>query len=268
MTSVAQRGANEFVARVRLPAPPEAKVLTRDGTPAALAPTGPTLQSALDATKNQAAIVGSDVVSFVNGVTPERREAIVNSTLLAQLAATQKVGQDDTDQWYQAYFDVLGNIGWAIQDKGFEQYHQHGGTFETHKAILAVAGTLLGAAPAALAVIKTTLEALESMTQDDPWITLFNRESETSKAARFQIGLAEQAAQDQFLVTLMAFILSAKQTVTQVLFFKASKSDVSLQHRSSKITIDTPVLDGVRDVLRQKLVAHSLSYIKLLPDLP
>ena len=41
--------------------------------------------------KDQAAVVGSDIVSFVKGVTPERREDIVNCSLLAQLAAKKQV---------------------------------------------------------------------------------------------------------------------------------------------------------------------------------
>jgi hypothetical protein len=40
------------------------------------------------------------VVSFVKGVTPKRREAIINSSLLAQLAAKKKV-QHDGARWRQ-----------------------------------------------------------------------------------------------------------------------------------------------------------------------
>ena len=39
-----------------------------------------------DQLKNQAAVVGSEVVSFVMGITAERRQDVVNATLLAQSA--------------------------------------------------------------------------------------------------------------------------------------------------------------------------------------
>jgi hypothetical protein len=41
--------------------------------------------------KNQAMVVASDIVSFVKGVSVERRQDITNACLLAQLAANKKV---------------------------------------------------------------------------------------------------------------------------------------------------------------------------------
>ena len=62
---------------------------------------GATLASSLDAARNQAAVVGGDVFSFVEGVTAEGREAIINASLLAQLVAKKKVPDfDDTESWY------------------------------------------------------------------------------------------------------------------------------------------------------------------------
>ncbi|MCU0559566.1 MAG: adenylate/guanylate cyclase domain-containing protein [Desulfobacterales bacterium] len=47
----------------------------------------------------------------------------------------------------------------------------------------------LAGAPAALALVRTTLEALRT---DGPWLTLFPRESQTAKTAKFQVKLAER----------------------------------------------------------------------------
>jgi hypothetical protein len=59
-------------------------------------------------------------------------------------------------------------------------------TFEAHEAILQVAATLLAGTPAALAVVKKTLEALQKMSADSPRITLLHRESQSANTARFQ----------------------------------------------------------------------------------
>ena len=72
-------------------------------------------------------------------------------------------------------------------DQCFAEYRESSTDFDAHKAILAVATTLLGAAPAALALVKTTIEALQSMDSTTPWLTIFSRESQTSRAARFQM---------------------------------------------------------------------------------
>jgi len=130
-----------------------------------------------------------------------------------------------------------------------------------------VATALLGAAPTALALVKTTIEALESMDASSPWITIFDRESQKARTARFQISLAEQDPAGQFLVTLMAFGLEAKSTITQVLFFKAKANEVTLRHYSGSVTINTDVLDGVRESIQTKLSGLASDYIKALPDL-
>jgi len=226
-----------------------------------------TVTTALETGKDQAAVVGSDVISFVSGVTAERREAIINSALLAQLVAGRKV--TDPNQvyaWYDEYFDVLTHLGWVVQDRSFAEYHESSQNFEAHKAILAVATALLGAAPAALALVKTTIEALHSMDEDSPWITIFNRESQTSRNARFQISLVEQEEHGQFFVSLMAFGLEASTRITQVLFFKARANEATLRHYSGRVTIDTDVLDAIRGQIRAKLTGVAQDYVSTLPD--
>jgi hypothetical protein len=258
MSVVTVASAREFVTRAEIvPA-----VRSRDAAPSAA------VALAFDTAKNQAAVVGSDILSFVQGVTPERREAILNSSMLAQLVAKKKIS--DTTKlfaWYDSYFDTLANIGWVIQDKSFAEYEEKSQNFEAHEAILAIATLLLGPAPTALAIVKTTLEALEKMGQDSPFLTIFDRESRRARTAKFQISLAEQGPDGQFFVTLMAFALEARSTLTQVLFFKSRASEAKLRHSSGKVTINTSVLDGVGPAIKQKLADHALEFVKQLPDL-
>lgn len=218
--------------------------------------------------KDQAAVVGSQIVSFVSGVTAERRQAIADSSLLAQLVAKRRVPDPaDVDAWYREYFDTLTQVGWVVQETNFAEYREASQNFEAHKAILAVATALMGAAPAGLALLKTTLEALQSMDADNPWITIFSRESQSARVARFQVSLAEQAPDGQFIVRTMAFALKAQSEITQVLFFKARSSEAQLRHYSGNVTINTGVLDSVAADLKAKLAAHARDFIRALPDL-
>ena len=244
------------------------KFVRRVSIPAGRRTRGPVTELAFDTAKTQTAVVGSEIVSFVSGVTAERREAIVNSSLLAQLVAAKRV-PDATRiyDWYDAYFEVLTNVGWVVQDKSFAEYREAGTNFEAHKAILAVATVALGAAPTALAIVTSTINALHSMDESRPWITIFNRESQEAKTARFQISLAEQDADGQFFVNLLAFGLEASADVTQVLFFKAKKEKAKLRHYSGRVTINATVLDSVRDAIKAKLTSHVSSYVSQLPDL-
>lgn len=248
--------ARSFLNGAELPAPPK---------PRAIAKAGPTF--AFDAAKEQASVVGSDVVAFVKGVTREQRQDIVNATLLAQLVAKKKVPNPqtlaDVVSWYGDYFDVLEQIGFVVQDRGFAEYEEKSQSFEAHEAILDVATALLATtSPAALALVKTTLGALKKMSADSPWITLFNRESQSANVARFQVSLVERDADAQLLVSLIAFGLEAKSKLTQVLFFKFKKNEVTLNHHSGKVTINAPILEGIRDQIALKLVAFSRDFVE------
>ncbi len=81
MRTVTPSEALRFVEGAELPAPPRG---------AAPESPGSTVATAFDTAKNQAAVVGSDVISFVQGVTPERRRVLINSSLLAQLLAKKR----------------------------------------------------------------------------------------------------------------------------------------------------------------------------------
>ena len=211
--------------------------------------------------KNQAMVVGSEVISFVKGVTTERREDVVNSALIAQLSANKKAPNSDIFAWYDAYFDALGQLGWVLQESSFNSYDEQADGLAAHEAILKVAAVMLGAATTALAVITATVEAMKSMEANSPWLTIFNRESRSAKAARFQIALAEQDKNGQFMVTMMAYSLQAESSITQVLFFKIRKNKVSLKHSSGKVTINEAVLDSVRDKIKAKLADRAADYI-------
>jgi hypothetical protein len=258
---VSVESARKFVKAASIPARRAARGITGAAVPETAALT-------LDSGKTQAAVVGSEIVSFVTGVTAERREAIVNASLLAQLVAKKKV-PDATRiyDWYEAYFDVLANVGWVVQDRGFAEYSEAGMNFETHKAILAVAAIVLGGAPTALAVVTSTINALHSMDESRPWITIFNRESRQARTARFQISVAEQDPDGQFFVNLLAFGLEASSQLTQVLFFKVRKDKAQLRHSSGRVTINGTVLDGVSAAIKAKLVGHATDYVSQLPDL-
>jgi hypothetical protein len=218
MFSTSSREALQFVQDVELPQPLEGQAVEAAA------------QFDFDKAKDQAVIVGSDIISFVKGVTEQRRQDLVNSALLAQLVANKKVtNPSHVFSWYGAYFDALTNIGWLVQDKQFIDHIESSSSLEAHKAIISLATTLLGPQAAALQVVKATLDALQKMDESSPWITLFNRESKFAKTARFQVTLAEEAPDSQFLVTLMAFGLVAESTLTQVLMFGLSTRQARLR---------------------------------------
>ena len=216
-------------------------------------------------TKEQAMMVGADIVSFVAGTHGNLRKAIVNCSLLAQLAANHRVrSQGDIGAWYEAYFEVLDHLGWVIQERGFSEHREGGDDFEANQAILSVASVVLGPASTAFAVVMTTLTAMKAMS-DGPWMTVFRQQSQAAQAARFQVTVVEPASDDGVMLSLMAFELNAKTTLTQILFFKLRSSDITLRHSSGKVTIDVNVLSAAGPTIANRVANYIQSYVEDIP---
>lgn len=205
---------------------------------------------------NQTLVVGSDIVSLSSALNEEQRKLVVNSLLLAQLAATKKVTDESKIRaWYNAYFAALKQIGWLVQDKGFTEYQSNGSHMEVNKAIIKIAGVVFGPAVSALAVVTATLNGLSEMSENAPWITLFKRTSERSKVSRFQITTAE-ATEKGTMVYTMAFELTTKNNLTQLLFFKLTTAQVTLNHASGKATLDSTMTATLGPAIEKKVAAH------------
>ncbi len=246
----------DYVQSAGLPAAPPAMLGVDEAT-----------QPIFDTAKAQAVVVGSDVISFVKGIDAETRSAISDCSLFAQLVAKNKVADPKkVYDWYDAYFEALSNIGWAIQENGFVEYHEEGEGFEVHEAILKFAAVALGSAPTALALVTAAVNSLKSMNEGSPWITIFNRETRRAKVAKFQITLVRKDVDDGLLVELMAFGMEARTRVTQVLFFKVKKNKAELRRNLGKVSINQPSLEALRPDIRGRVLAFQKAYIASLGD--
>lgn len=215
-----------------------------------------------DKAKSQAQVVGSGVFSFAQGVTTQVREAIADSALLAQLVANKKVSAEEKPlEWFEAYADVLQNVGWTIQDGGWTDYTARGTAAEVHEKIIEVLTVALGTAPAALAIVTATMNALKGMKSDSSWITIFNRESQKAKIARFQVGLVEKEQDSDVFVSLLACLIEAHHNIMQVLFFKFRDDKATFRANTEKVSINRAALSDLAPLIRTKIRAYQADYL-------
>ena len=258
MTNNALFEQREFLRQLDLGDLPEAAPLGLDGTDAAT--------PVFDAAKEQSVVVGSEVVSFTAEVEAEYREALSDSALVAQLGANAQVDpKADPIGWFDAYFDILNRIGWTTQVRDTAEYKFKKDGVEVHEAITEVVVAFLGPLPGAAALVKLALDQLKSMDKDSPWITLFNKKSEHAKIARFQFTLIRRGPDNNLLADAMCFAITADKVITQVLFFKASKTKTHMQRSLGTVSIGTDALDGLRPLLKTKVAAQRAAYLLDLP---
>lgn len=221
-----------------------------------------------DKAKAQAQVVGSSLFSFAQGVTPETREAISESALLAQLVANKRSSAErEPTEWYAIYQEVLTNVGWVLQDYGWTDYTAKGTAVEVHQKIIEVLTAALGPSAAALAIIKSAVDALAAMAPDTSWLTIFSRESQRAEIARFQIGFVETGEAADVYVSMLACLIQAKSSVTQVLFFKLKAENATFKANSAKVSIDRAALADLQPSIRAKVRAYQVDYVSSIKDI-
>jgi hypothetical protein len=221
-----------------------------------------------DKAKNQAQVIGSGVFSFVTGVTPEVREAISDSALLAQLVANKRVDvEKEPLEWFKTYFDVLQNLGWTLQEGGWDDYSSGGIAGEVHEKIVEIMAAVLAPAPAALAIITSTVKALKAMKPGSSWITIFSRETQKAKIARFQVGLVEKEEGSDVFISLLMCLIEADKTITQVLVFKFKQERASFRANSRKVSVNRTALVGGAPGVRAKIKAYQADYLSSITDI-
>ena len=74
-----------------------------------------------------------DAGSLVKKLSHVHKSDVLNSTLLAHLTADKKYNRNkDTDKWYEIYINVLGKVGWVVQELQFERYQASGQSFQSN----------------------------------------------------------------------------------------------------------------------------------------
>ena len=234
-------GAKQLVARIQLPQtfaeaePPEID---------------------FDTARKQAMLVGSDVLSFDQGVEAEFREAVSDTALLAQLAATHQLGSNpDPIAYFDAYFGIVGSLGWATQVRDTAEYNMETQGADVHKAIIDVATAFLGNIPGAAALVVLTLQSLQKMDQDSPLIKLFGRNIQDSKMGHFQFTTVHQDAGGLF-AEVMAFAITAREVITQVLFFHLKKGESTMRRSLGRMSLNRTALSAMQSIIRAKIESH------------
>ena len=120
---------------------------------------------------------------------------------------------------------------------------------------------LLGPQAAALAIVKAAIDALRSMSENRPWLTLFEQESRTAHSARFHVAAAEVGESGLVQVALVGFSLQTMSEITQVLFFRFGSISTSLEYAAGKATIDDTALADLRSTLAARLAEYRRSMI-------
>lgn len=199
------------------------------------------------------------LVSFVANVTGLHREDILNSTLIAQLAANKAHDRfDDVVNWYKKYVEVLENVGWVIQAFDFTKYHGSGNTVSMDKVIVQLLEAI--ASENEVAVTKSTLDALNALDDGDGKMVLWDSSSSHLEKGNFQIGVASEE-NDALVFRVAASHFNSEEQHTRFLWWGYSSSSIDLFTSSQAMTLNEQAYGKVRQKIADKLGVKIGEYI-------
>ncbi len=206
-----------------------------------------------------AAVAGSSLVSFVGGLTGQQKSDVLNSTLLAQLAAKKKYDQySQAMDWYRHYVDVLQNLGWNISNLNWQE-----GT--VNRAIRLVDTTREVLRPICsteeIGILEISFSALDNPTNTRQR-ELFDQQSMPGRQANFQTFPVSLDRGDPVMV-LCATQMNTTEHKTRFFWITWEKSTVTkLAHSATKVVLNEGLYNEIRKDVTRKLGDNAHKFIE------
>jgi hypothetical protein len=207
-----------------------------------------------------AAINGNIVASFVDGVTGQQKADVLNSCLLAQLAANVKFDKTkDPINWTKFYANVLENVGWVIPSFSFRGLKSNQARFTMDAVIFRLLKGLL--TQDQMETVQATIDAVKALETGDRRLRIFSRESTKNSAGDFLVSNVGVSANKTLSMKLGAFAFDTSSSVTNILWWQFSGNETSMQVMSTTFVLNEQVYSRVRDAILNKLGNRALNYI-------
>ena len=208
----------------------------------------------------QAVVDVGSLLSFVDGVGSQERDDVLYSVQLAQRGASGTYNRfTQTRQWYGKYVDILEKVGWTVEQIAFTRHDQSEGEVRMDKASLAVIAAI--ATQNQLAVLKESVAALTALAEADGTIRLFDFHTLSEMSGNFQIGAVQKSENNALSMALGAFYFSGADARRKLLFFSWGSKDVAFWTAAQKMTLNTNLYAGHRNLVREKLGAAASDFI-------
>lgn len=212
---------------------------------------------------DEAFVDAGSLPMFTSQLNDQQKKDVLNSTLLARLAADKKHDRfAKPDDWYNIYTNVLGRIGWVlVEDLKFNEYKSSEKEFQISQVVLEFLSALTGGDKELMKVVKGTLDSLQ---QSKERLTLFSSSSTSGNSGNFQILPCTVDKSKQVTVGFMGFHFTAEQVANDYLFVTYSSQDVHLSMSGQVFTLNEEVYAKVREHVLDKLGKNDNDFIDRL----
>ncbi|KAF8187743.1 hypothetical protein BJ912DRAFT_1143565 [Pholiota molesta] len=214
------------------------------------------------AAEDESAMVGEgQATAFVTGISMQNKQDVMNSTLLAQLAASGKYNRlTQTSQWYDEYKYILENVGWLVTSFKFDEHSLSNVAVSVDKIVLDFLTTFLD--PTQLSLMARVLEALAN--SSDPVVNIFTRSTADDHQSNFQLGTCSEDRDKNVMFSIGAFTYTTTESITNVLFTKIKSGSAHFMNAFQNMILNQQIYAVVREAVLEKLGDNAK---KLIGDL-
>ena len=238
----------------------------------------------------------ASVVTFVDGLSGAQKEDVLNSTLLAQLAANRKHDREqDAGGWYDVYRTVLEQVGWVSQPAGpkdralagrslsrdlgvhpgpllpplprprpvfaypFNPVVTNEVRFTPEAAVSRLLKTV--ASEAQVVVTKTSLDVFRRLPDRDRRVIIFETSSHTSAGGNFQIVTVRLSPKKVVLMTIAAYFFRTDEPVTRVLSFNFAQRATQMFQAAHIMALNEAAYSKARRRVIEQLGDQAAAFI-------
>ena len=220
----------------------------------------------LTADKDTGFVDAGSTVTFVGGIPVARQEDVLNSTLLAQLAANKVFDRESqTEQWYGYYRNVLENIGWVITNFAFQHYNEASASLRLDKTALALIGAI--ASGNELVVLTKALEVLKDLDPNSKEATIFDGSGSGGDNGNFQLASCTQDPSGNVQSALGAFYFKANEHVGRFLWWSWKTKSINVYFSTQSVILNEKIYGTVRQAVIDKLGNNAKNFVARLPEL-
>lgn len=214
---------------------------------------------AIGSSEGTASVDAGSLMSFVNDVKGQQKSDVLNSCLLAQLAANKKYDREkDTENWYKFYSEVLQNVGWVIQEFKFSKMSYSGSSFDPSALMLLAMEGICSAAQ--YQILEKAIAAIRKLDSDSRTSKIFEASTHSYSDGNFQLGACTQE-NDQVTMALGGCFFSSTKTHISILFSNFDSDGVEAYSSTQTITLDNDIYQRVRQAVIDKLGDHASTYV-------
>jgi hypothetical protein len=206
------------------------------------------------------AVDGMIVGAFVDGVTGQQKADVLNSCLLAQLAANAKFSRTGQPvEWSHAYGTVLMNLAWVVPSFAFRNLRTSAQRFTIDQVVLKLVQSFL--TQDQISNLTAVMEAMKRLEGEDRRFVIFERNANKQSDGNFQINSVGTSADGTLSMKFNAYAFDTNTEVTNVLWFSFSGNSTALKVSQSTFVLNEQVFERIRDPILNKLGNRAVDYI-------